>query len=74
MNMKHIFLDNGRLNIGLLPSRRNQAMSSIQKNINIPADQNINGSTKPVFNQKLNTKSKSIRPSEESRALQSRSL
>jgi hypothetical protein len=67
-------LDNGRLNNRLLPSRRNQATSSIQKNINTPADQNIHGSTKPVFNQRLNTKSKSIRPSEESRALQGRSL
>jgi len=35
------FLDNGRLNNRLLPSRRNQATSSIQKNINTPADQNI---------------------------------
>ena len=68
------FLDNGRLNNRLHPPRRNQAMSSIQKTLNVPADQNIDGSTKSVFNQKLNTKSKSIRPYEESRALQSRSL
>ena len=41
MYTKLLFLDNGRLNNRLLPSRRNHAMSSIQKNINTPADQNI---------------------------------